>query len=73
MESQCFYLDPAMKLGHADDAVVLFESDCLAKAGSFVYQDWLKNKRDIAVYQPRSQCYRELYRNKRRNAKGQFA
>jgi hypothetical protein len=73
MEYQCFYLNPAMKLGHDDDAVVLFESNCLAKAGSFIYEDWKLNKRDIAVYQPRSQGYREIYRNKARNAKGQYA
>jgi hypothetical protein len=73
MEYKCFYLNPAMKLGHDDDAVVLFESNNLAEAGSFIYNDWKLNKRDIAVYQPRSKGYREIYRNKARNAKGQFA
>lgn len=70
---QCFYLNPARRLGHDDDAEVLFESDSLAECGSFVYQDFLKNKRNIAVYQPSAKAYRETYQNKRRNTKGQFS
>ena len=63
MEYQCFYLNPEYKLAHDDDAEVLFESDNLAAACSFVYNDWKLNNRDIGVYQPRSQGYRELYQN----------
>lgn len=72
MEYQCFYLNPDYKLAHDDDAEVLFESNNLAEACSFVYDDWKLNKRDIAVYQPRNQCYRDIYQNPARNAKGQF-
>ena len=70
---QCFYLNPEHRLAHDDDAEVLFESDCLAECCSFVYRDFLKNKRDIAVYQPRTKDYREIYQNKRRDAKGKFS
>lgn len=73
MEYQCFYLNPESKLAHDDDAEVLFESNNLAECCSFVYNKFKTEKRDIAVYQPRSQGYRELYQNKARNAKGQFA
>ena len=73
MEYQCFYLNPEYKLAHDDDAEILFESDCLAEAGSFVYNRFKIEKRDIAVYQPRSKGYREIYQNKRRDAKGRFA
>ena len=72
MEYQCFYLNPEYKLAHDDDAELLFESDCLAEAGSFVYNRFKIEKRDIAVYQPRSKGYREIYQNKRRDAKGRF-
>ena len=72
MEYQCFYLNPEYKLAHDDDAEVLFETDCLGEAGSFVYNRFKIEKRDIAVWQPRTQGYREYYQNKRRNAKGQF-
>ena len=72
MEYQCFYLNPEYKLAHDDDAEVLFETDDLAEACYFVYNKFLQEKRDIAVYQPRTGDYRELYRNKRRNGKGQF-
>ncbi len=73
MEYQCFYLNPEYKLAHDDDAVLLFESDNLAEASSFVYNLFKKEKRDIAVYQPRTKGYREFYQNKIRDAKGRFA
>ena len=72
MEYQCFYLNPEFKLAHDDDAPVLFETDNLALACSYVYDDWKKNQRDIAVYQPRTVGYREIYRHKARDAKGRF-
>lgn len=73
MEYQCFYLNPEMKLGHDDDAEVLFESDSLGECCKFVYEDFKLNKKDIVVYQPRSNGYCEIYRNKARNSKGQFS
>lgn len=73
MEYQCFYLNPKYKLAHDDDAELLFETDCLAEAGSFVYNRFKTEKRDIAVYQPRTQGYREYYQNKVRDSKGRFA
>ena len=72
MEFQCFYLNPKFKLAHDDDAKVLFESNDLEEACTFVYTKFLLEKRDIAVYQPRSGNYRELYQNKARDAKGRF-
>jgi hypothetical protein len=73
MEYQCFYLNPEYKLAHDDDAELLFESDNLGEASSFVYNLFKKEKRDIAVYQPRTKGYREFYQNKIRDAKGRFA
>ena len=72
MEYQCFHLNPEYKLAHDDDAPVLFESDHLHEAGSYIYNRWKTEQRDIAVYQPRSQGYREIYRHKARDAKGRF-
>lgn len=72
MKYQCFYLNLAYAIAHDADAVVLFESNSMGECCSFVYNDWLKNKRDIAVYQPSYNIYRDVYRNKPRNAKGQF-
>ena len=71
-EYQCFYLNPEYKLAHDDDAVVLFESNNLAECCSFVYNQFKLEQRDIAVYQPRTQGYREYYQNRLRNSKGQF-
>jgi len=73
MEYQCFYLNSDYKLAHDDDAEVLFESDDLGECCTFVLNQFKLNKRDIAVYQPRSQGYRELYKNKARDSKGRFA
>ena len=72
MEYQCFYLNPDYKLAHDDTAEVLFESDNLASSCVWVYERFKEEKRDIAVYQPRTKHYREVYRNKRRDSKGRF-
>lgn len=72
MEYQCFYLDPTMVLGHDDDAPILFETDNLGEACTFVYKDWNINHIGIAVYQPRSNAYREIYRNPARDPGGRF-
>ena len=72
MEYQCFYLNPEHKLAHGDDAEILFETDNLGEASTFVYNKFLQEKRDIAVYQPRTNGYREFYRNKLRDSKGRF-
>jgi len=73
MEYQCFYLNPEYKLAHDDDAQVLFETDNLGEACVFVYNRFKIEKRDIAVYQPRTQDYRDYYQNKVRDSKGRFA
>jgi len=73
MEYQCFYLNPEYKLAHDDDAEVLFESDNLGEACTFVYNLFRLEKRDIAVYQPRTEGYRSHYQNKVRDSKGRFA
>jgi hypothetical protein len=73
MEYQCFYLNPKYKLAHDDDAELLFESDNLAEAITFVYNKFKEEKRDIAVYQPRTRGYCEFYQNRLRDSKGRFA
>ena len=72
MEYQCFYLNPKCKLAHDDDAEVLFETDNLGQACSFVYRDWQANQKDIAVWQERTQGYRDYYRHPARDSKGRF-
>lgn len=72
MEYQCFYLSPNYKLAHEDDAEVLFETDNLGHACSFVYNKFNEEGKDIAVYQPRLESYREYYRNPARDNKGRF-
>lgn len=71
MEYQCFYLKPTQRLSHDDDAV-LFEHDSIAQASSFIYRKWLVEKQDIAIFQPRHRCYREVYRTQPRDALGRF-
>lgn len=73
MEYQCFYLNPKYKLAHDDDAELLFETDNLGEACTFVYNKFKQEKRDIAVYQPRTEGYRSHYQNKVRDSKGRFA
>ena len=72
MEYQCVYLSPEYKLGHDEGAEVLFETDNLALACTFIYEDWQKNQREIAVWQERSQGYRDYYIHKSRDEKGRF-
>ena len=72
MEYQCFYLNPEFKLADDDDAEVLFESNNLGECCSFVYKLFQQESKDIAVYQPRSSGYREVYQNKARTALGRF-
>jgi hypothetical protein len=72
MEYQCFYLSPNYKLAHEDDAEVLFESDNLAECCNFVYGKAKEEGCAIAVYQPRSKSYREIYRKPARDASGRF-
>jgi hypothetical protein len=72
-EYVCVYLDPECKLYHADDAEILFQTDNLGEACTFVYNLFKQEKRDIAVYQERSQGYREVYKNKTRDSLGRFA
>lgn len=73
MEYQCFYLNSKYRLAHDDDAKLLFESNNLAEAATFIYNRFQIEKRDIAVYQPRLKGYREYYRNQLRDEKGRFA
>ena len=72
MEYQCYYLNPEYKLAHDDDAEVLFESNNLGEACTFVYNQFKLEKRDIAVYQPRIGTYRDIYQNKFRDSLGRF-
>ena len=72
MEYQCVYLNPEYKLRHDDDAVLLFESDSLAYACTFVSRLFATEGRDVAVWQPRHQNYREVYQKPCRDAKGRF-
>ena len=63
MEYKCYHLSSKYKLAHEDDAQVLFESDDLGECAEFVFNEWIKHRKDIAVYQPRTGNYREYYRN----------
>ena len=72
MEYQCVYLNPEFKLAHDDDAPILLETDNLAIACTYIYEDWKINQKDIAIWQPRTQGYRGIYRHKARDDKGRF-
>lgn len=61
MEYQCFYLNPEFNCAHDDDAEVLLETDNLAEACTFVYESFKKNGKAIAVWQPSTNSYREVY------------
>lgn len=63
-EYQCFYLDPRFKLAHDESATPLLETNCLAEACGFVYDLYQREGRAVAVYQPRTQGYREIYRKR---------
>lgn len=69
---QCFYLSPNFKLAHEDDAEVLFESDNLGECCNFIYLKFNIEGKDIAVYQPRIQSYRDYYRKPARDKEGRF-
>ena len=73
MEYQCVYLSPNYKLAHEDDAEILFESDNLGECCVFVLNKFKEESLDIAVYQPRNESYREVYRLAARDAKGKFS
>lgn len=72
MEYQCFYLSPNYKLAHEDDAEVLFESDSLGECCVFIHEKFQVEGKDIAVYQPRLDSYRDHYMNKTRDSSGKF-
>jgi hypothetical protein len=72
MEYQCFYLDPTKQLAHDETNIPLYESNSLPECCGFVYALWNKEHADVAVYQPRTNSYREIYRNPARNGRGQF-
>jgi hypothetical protein len=71
-EYVCVYLNPEYTLAHDDDAEILLATDNLGEACTFVYNKFKEEKRDIAVFQERSQGYRSVYKNKPRDAKGRF-
>jgi hypothetical protein len=72
MQYQCFYLSENYKLAHEDGAEVLFETDNLGEACGFIHSKYREEGRDIAVYQPRLQGYRDYYRKPARDAKGRY-
>ncbi len=72
MEYQCFYLSDNYKLAHEDDAEVLFESDNLGDCMTFVCNKFEAEGKDIAVYQPRTDGYRQICRKPARDAAGRF-
>jgi hypothetical protein len=66
------HLSPNYKCAHEDDAPILFESDCLAQAITYSSKRWDSEKVDIAVYQPRTEGYRQINRHPARDARGRF-
>lgn len=73
MEYQVVYLDRDLKLSHDESQVPILETDNLAIACSLCYKKFKEEGLDIAVYQPRTEGYREIYQKKRRKANGQFS
>lgn len=71
-EYVCVYLNPEYKLCHDDDAEILLATDNLAEACGFIYNKFKEEKKDIAIYQERTQGYRGCYQNKARDSKGRF-
>jgi len=71
-EYVCVYLNPEYKMCHDDDAEILFATDNLGEACGFIYEKFKIEKKDIAIYQERSQGYRGCYQNKARDSKGRF-
>ena len=64
MEYECYDLDLNFKLFHGDNPK-LFETNDLGEACGFVYDRWKKTGIACAVYQPRTQGYREVYQPKK--------
>ena len=71
-EYVCVYLNPEYKLAHDDDAEILFATDNVAEACGFIYEKFKLEKKDIAIWQERTQGYRGHYQNKARDSKGRF-
>lgn len=69
-EYQVVKMNPDYKLGH-DENDILFCTDCLAVANSVM------NEQEVGysygVYQPRTEGYRALRLQKRRDIKGKFS
>lgn len=68
----CVHLNPDCQLAHDDNSTVLFASDNLGECCAFVYEQFKIHKKDIAVWQERTNSYRDIYQNKRRDSKGRF-
>ena len=66
------HLSPNYNCAHEDDAPILFEHDDLGKAMDYCSGRWDSEKVDIAVYQPRTEGYRQIIRHPARDAKGRF-
>lgn len=71
-EYQCVYLSQEHRLWHDESATPIMETDDLSEACGFVHNLFQKEKKDIAVWQPRSQGYRAIMQLPSRNGKGQF-
>ena len=61
MEYECYDLDLDYNLHHGDNPK-LMETNRLDEACAFVYQRWNTTGIPCAVYQPRIQSYREIYK-----------
>ena len=74
-EYVCVDLDPSFKLSHGDNQPLL-ETDDLAEACFFVYNRFKELGIECAVYQQRTDGYREIYqhtnRHSKRDASGRF-
>jgi hypothetical protein len=74
-EYQCVLLSPEHKLFHLPQTP-LFESDCLAEACFFVSQYFKEHGVEVAVWQDRSQGYRDYYqittKHSKRDSSGRF-
>lgn len=72
-EYQCVLLNPDRKFDH-DEQTPLLETDDLAEACGFIYQYFKETGLEVAVWQERSQGYRDYYRPTKfaRDHKGRF-
>lgn len=73
MEYQVVYLDRNFRLSHDETQTPLLETDNLAEACTFAHNLFLKEKKDCATYQPRTEGYRSVHTNPRRKKNGQFS